>query len=146
MDITFRTANINDVFDIVELCNECFEESTKVEYAKQIFEETMNDKNQIYLVGLVNDKIVAHTKITIIPTMFEGMDTYAILNHVCVKPEYRRQNIGTKMLIECENICRENNCVQMKLWSKNFRVPAHECYKRYGFSTIEATFFEKKVK
>lgn len=145
MEIKFRKANFLDVPFIVRLCNECFDENTSLEYAERVFKETEGDKNQIYLVGEVDGQIVAHTKITLIPTMFEGMDTYAILNHVCVKPEYRRMQFGTKMLIECERICREHNCVQMKLWSKNFRMPAHACYKHYGFTTIDATFFEKKV-
>lgn len=145
MEINFRRANYDDVDAIVRLCNECFDENTSLEYAQRVFKETMDDKNQIYLVGEFNGQIVAHTKIALIPTMFEGMDTYAILNHVCVKPEYRRNKFATKMLIECEKICKENNCLEMKLWSKNFRMPAHACYKHYGFTTIEATFFEKKV-
>ena len=144
MDLLFREANYDDVEAIVNLCNECFGEKTSVDYAKEVFDKTKDDKNQIYLVGIVDGKIVAHTKIAIIPTMFEPMSTYAILNHVCVKPSCRH-NIGTKMLVECEKICKKMNCVEMKLWSKNFRIPAHECYKRYGFNVIEATFFEKKV-
>lgn len=145
MNIIFRKANFDDVEQIVELCNECFGEQTNVEYARCVFNETKDDKNQIYLVGVLDGKIVAHTKIAIIPTMFEPMSTYAILNHVCVKPNYRRHNIGTKMLVECEKICKEMNCVEVKLWSKNFRVAAHECYKHYGFNIVEAKFFEKKV-
>lgn len=145
MDLIFRKANDDDVEAIVDLCNECFGEQTNVDYARKVFDKTKDDENQIYLVGIIDGKIVAHTKIAIIPTMFEPMSTYAILNHVCVKPNYRRHNIGTKMLVECEKICKEMNCVEMKLWSKNFRIPAHECYKRYGFNVIEATFFEKKV-
>lgn len=145
MDLIFRKANYDDVEQIVDLCNECFGEQTNVGYAREVFDKTKDDENQIYLVGILDGKIVAHTRIVIIPTMFDPMRTYAILNHVCVKPDYRRHNIGTKMLIECEQICKKMNCVEMKLWSKNFRVAAHECYKHYGFNVIEATFFEKKV-
>lgn len=145
MEIVFRQADYSDVEQIVQLCNECFEENTSLDFARKVFIETSNDENQIYVVGVLDNKVVAHTKITVIPTMFEEMNTYAILNHVCVKPEYRRHNIGTKMLIECERICKEKNCVEIKLWSKNFRKPAHECYKRYGFEIIDAAFFQKKI-
>lgn len=71
VDAKFRRATIDDVKGIIALCNECFEENTSMEYATRVFEETMDDKNQIYLVGIVDGKIVAHTKITIIPTMYE---------------------------------------------------------------------------
>ncbi len=145
MDIIFRIAKVDDVESIILLCNECFEEKTSLDYALKVFNETKDDKNQIYLVGIVDGKIIAHTKITIIPTIYEKMNKYAILNHVCVKPEYRRHNIATKMLDECTNICRENGCVAMELWSNNFRVPAHECYKKYGFVVNDAKFFSKEV-
>lgn len=145
MEVNFRKATADDVEAIIKLCNECFDENTSLDYARKVFAETENDENQIYLVGLVNDEIIAHTKITIIPTIYEKMNTYSILNHVCVKPEYRRHNIGTKMLVECEKISKENNCVCMELWSNNFRQPAHECYKHYGFVVNDAKFFSKEI-
>jgi len=145
MDIIFERANYNQIEEIINLCNECFNENTSIEYAKKVFNETMNDENQIYLVGIFEEKIIAHAKITIIPTIYENMNTYSILNHICVKEEYRRHNIATKMLEECEKICKEKGCVAMELWSKNFRQAAHECYKHYGFIVEDAKFFSKKI-
>ncbi len=145
IDVSFRLANLDDVVDIITLCNECFEENTPLEYATKVFEDTMHDKNQIYLVGTVDNKIIAHTKITVIPTIYKNMNTYAILNHVCVKPEYRRHNIATQMLDEVTKICKEKDCKVMELWSNNFRVPAHSCYKKYGFKVVDAKFFSKKI-
>jgi len=145
MEVKFRKATMDDVEAIIKLCNECFEENTSIDYAKKIYKETENDENQIYLVGIANDEIIAHTKITIIPTIYEKMNTYSILNHVCVKPEYRRHNIATKMLDECERISKEKNCVAMELWSNNFRQAAHACYKNYGFVVNDAKFFSKEI-
>lgn len=145
MNIEFRRATDADIEGIIALCNECFDENTSLEYAKKVFEETKNDKNQIYIVGIMDGKIVAHTKITIIPTMYEKMNTYSILNHVCVKEEYRRHNIATKMLDVCTEISKEMGCVCVELWSNNFRVPAHACYKNYGFVVNDAKFFSKEI-
>lgn len=146
MEVKFKIATSEDVENIILLCNECFEENTDLQYAKKIFEETKDDNNQIYLIGEIDGQIVAHTKITIIPTMYGKMGTYSILNHVCVKPEFRRQNIATKMLVECEKISKEHGCVSMDLWSMNFRQPAQECYKHYGFKAKNAKFFSKEIK
>ena len=85
MKVDFKIATIDDVENIIALCNECFGENTDVEKAKEIFLKTSSDENNIYLVGIVNEKIVAHVKITIIPIMYEKMKTYCVLNHVCVK-------------------------------------------------------------
>ena len=146
MDVKFRIATFDDVEAIIALCNECFEENTSLDYAKEMFKKTESDKNQIYIVGEIEGQIIAHAKITIIPTIYENMNSYSILNHICVKPEYRRNNIGTKMINECEKISKENNCVSMELWSKNFRQAAHECYKNYGFIVEDAKFFSKDIK
>lgn len=145
MKVEFRIAEEKDIQGIVELCNECFDEITSLEYATKMFDQTKNDPNQIYIIGIADNKIIAHLKITIIPTIYEKMNTYAILNHVCVKPEYRRHNIATKMLNKTTEICKEKNCVCMELWSMNFRQAAHACYKNYGFNVDDAKFFSKKI-
>lgn len=145
MEVKFREATFDDVEGIIDLCNECFDEQTPLDYAKRVFKETEKDKNHICIVGLVDNMIIAHSKITIIPTMYEPMGTYSILNHVCVKPNYRRSHIATKLLDVCERISKENNCVCMELWSMNFRQPAHSCYKKYGFEVKDAKFFSKEV-
>ena len=114
MTLEFRRANIDDIEGIVDLCNECFEENTDSKYAKDVFQKTINDDNHIYLIGVLDNKIVAHTKITIIPTIFEGMDTYAILNHACVKSKYRRKNIATKMLVEAQKNSKRTRMCRFK--------------------------------
>lgn len=145
MDVIFKIATSDDVANIIELCNLCFFEETDLDYAKRIFEETKNDTNQIYLVGIIDGKVVSHAKITVIPTIYEKMNTYAILNHVCVHPDYRRHGIATKMLDEITRICLEHKCKTMELWSNNVRTAAHACYHHYGFHLDEAGFFSKQI-
>lgn len=145
MSVEFKIATIDDIEGIIKLCNECFNEFTDIGYAKKIFLENEHDKNQIYLIGVMDNSIVAHAKINIIPTIYEDMNTYAILNHVCVKPELRREHIGTKLLDECFRISKEKNCKCVELWSKNFRVAAHGLYHSYGFEVMDAKFFTKDI-
>lgn len=145
MNVYFKIATYEDIEGIIKLCNVCFEENTDIDNAKKIFQENVNDPNQIYLIGILDGEIVAHVKINIIPTIYENMGTYAILNHVCVKPELRREHIGTKMLDECFKIAKEHNCKCVELWSKNFRTAAHGLYHKYGFEVEDAKFFAKNV-
>lgn len=145
MKLDFFIANESHIKEIVDLCNEIFEEETNYEEALRIFKETENDKNQIYIVGVINGKVIAHAKITIIPTIYKDMNKYAILNHVCVNKEYRKHKIGTKMLLVAEILCKKHNCTSIKLWSGNQRVAAHACYKKFGFISDDSTFFSKKI-
>ena len=145
LEVIFKRLEEADLEETIELCNEIFNEVTDMDYARKVFRETAHDPNQIYLNGLVEGKIVAHTKVTIIPTIYEDMNTYAIINHFGVKEEYRRHHIAFKLLEEIIKICKEHNCKSIKLWSKNFRIPAHSCYKNFGFELLDAGFYEKEI-
>lgn len=145
MEVNFRIAKLDDVESIITLCNECFNEDTDIELAKKIFEETLDNQNDIYVIGEVNGKIVAHSKVTIIKTIYNPMGIYSILNHVCVKPDYRRHGIATKMLDMITDICKERGCNKMELWSNNVRTAAHACYYHYGFNLDDAGFFSKQI-
>ena len=145
MKIKFRLMGGGDLKEVIKLCNECFDENTSFSYAKKIYKQNRRDKRQVYIVGEVDGKIVAHAKVQVIPTIYEEMNTYAILNHVCVKPDMRRVHIGTKLLDACFKVAKQHKCKKVELWSKNFRVAAHALYHKYGFEVIDAKFFEKEV-
>ena len=145
MQPKFRVAKEEDVKGIVALCNEVFEEDTSLVEAERLFREMRSDKNQIHLVGELDGRIVAFAKVTIVPTISAELGTYAILNHVCVSPQMRRGGIGTRLLEACFAVAKCYNCKSVKLWSKNFRQPAHAMYKKYGFEVVDAKFFEKEV-
>lgn len=145
MNLEFREATFSDIEKIIKLTNECFNENTDLKYAQKIYNENKNDKNQIYIVGVIENKVVAHAKINIIPTMYEPMGTYAILNHICVDLNFRRNYIGTSLLDVCFKVAKERNCKSVSLWSKNFRDAAHGLYHKYGFKVVDAKFFEKNI-
>ena len=146
MGVHFRLAKLEDINELVALMNECFDENTSVDYARKVFLETEKDPNQIHLIGIIDDQIVAYAKITIIPCISSPMETFAILNHVCVKPEFRREHIGTKLLEECERIAGEHGANKLELWSANFREAAHALYKKFGFTIFDGPFFQKEIK
>lgn len=145
MEVTFRPATAADLEDIIALTNECFDENTPLEYAQKIWAENEHDHNQIYLNGYLGAQLVAHVKISIIPTIYEDMNTFAILNHVCVKPDQRRHHLGTKLLDATFALCKERGVKTVELWSKNFREAAHALYQKYGFEVVDAKFFAKEV-
>lgn len=145
MEVRFKIAEERDIEGIIQLCNACFNEDTPLEYAKAVFQKTKDTGRDFYIAGVVGEEVIAHAKITIVETMYQPMMTYAILNHVCVKPDYRRFKIATHMLTEIENVCKKKGCVKMELWSNNVRVAAHACYKRFGFTLDDAGFFSKII-
>ncbi len=146
MEVAFREMKKKDVSEVVALCNEVFKEETSLEYAMKTYKKHRKDPNSIYIVGVVNGKIVSHLKITIINTIYENMNTYSILNHVGVKEDYRRNGIATKMLDVAFKISKERGCKKVELWSNNVRTAAHACYYNYGFELDDAGFFSMSIK
>lgn len=144
MEVKFMIADVSKIRGIVDLCNECFDEETNYDEAIQLFNE-YKDRNQIYIIGEYEGKIIAHTRIAVVPTIFKDMNTFAILNHVCVKPEFRKHHIATKMLEVVREVCKNHGCTAMKLWSRNYRIPAHTCYKSFGFVADDSTFFSIEI-
>ncbi len=145
MEVIFKTMEEKDIPATLELCDLCFNEKNDYEYAHKVYLETMHDENNIYINGEVDGKIIAHAKLTIIRTIYKPMETYGMLNHICVHPDYRRHHIATYLLDILFKIAKEKNCVEVDLWSKNFREAAHACYKKYGFELLEAGFFSKEL-
>lgn len=145
MKLKIRRMTLDDLAETIKLCNLCFEEKTRLDYAKKRYLKGLVDQNQIYIVATIDDKIIAHMRLQIIETMYESMGSYAMINHVCVHPEYRRHQIATKMLNFASKICKDKGCKTMTLWSKNKRTAAHACYLNYGFSIEDAKFFIKEL-
>ena len=152
MAIIFRNAVETDVPEIIDLCNESFNENTSVEYAMQAFEQSKNNPCDIYIVGVneENGEIVSHVKVTIVTTMFEGMGNFGLCNHVCVKPTYRGQKICASMIDYVRMVCAARYCGSIRLWSSNFREAAHRSYINNGFEPQDVTVFfsdlESKIK
>lgn len=146
VNVTFRKMKKKDIPAVISLCNECFNEETSLTYALKTYKNHRKDPRNTYLVGMVDGKIVSHLKITIVPTIYERMNTYAILNHVCVKEEFRRHNVATRMLDEAVKIALDMGCKKVELWSNNVRTAAHACYYKYGFTLDDAGFFEKQIR
>lgn len=145
MEVKFREASFGDVSNLIKLCNECFEENTDLVRAQKLFLKTQDDDSQIYLVGVCNGEIVAHAKITIVYTIYEKTDVFALLSHVCVKESFRGCGIATKLLEKCESISKTKGCTEIRLWSTNFRQAAHACYRKCGYIAADAHCFYKKI-
>lgn len=143
MEIIFKELELKELEETLNLCNRCFDEQNNYEYAKKLFLE--KSENDIYINGLYNGKVIAHTKVTIIKTMYQPMKSYAMINHLCVDKEFRRHHIASHLLDVIFKVAKERHCVEVVLWSKNFRTAAHSCYKNYGFKLLEAGFFSKEV-
>ena len=145
MDVEYKIMYFSELARTVSLCNLCFEENTKIEEAEEIYKNQKGSDKDIYLIGILNSEVVASLKITIVETIYKGLGTYAILNHICVQPDYRRQKIGTNLLSEAFRICRLKDVHAVSLWSLTTRHEAHLFYDSLGFSKDEAKFFIKSI-
>lgn len=69
----------------------------------------------------------------------------AYITYVEVDEAYRKRGIGKQLVQKVEELCEEWNCSAIELTSANFRVGAHEFYKRLGFTVKQTTVFIKEM-
>lgn len=133
MDIVIRKYNSSDIDSLNVLLKECYG-ITKVN----------NDTNNIELVADYNNEIVGFLTINLLHDSVKNTK-YCNINYVCVKKEYRNNDIATRMLEEVFNICRNLDIKCIELTSKSSRIEAHGLYEKVGFIKRDTDVFRKEI-
>ena len=96
------------------------------------------------LVAEVDDTVVGYLLVTKILNPVEN-SKYFLVDYVCVKEEYRGNNIGKKLLEKVEYIGKQEKIVYIQMTSSRFRVSAHKLYINMGYEIRESDIFRKVI-
>jgi ribosomal protein S18 acetylase RimI-like enzyme len=110
---------------------------------KTVYENGINNENQIYICAETEDRMVGFCSLTIVNS-FLASGKLAYIDELIVDRNFRRKGIGLLLLSEIERIAKEKYCNQIELVSAFHRENAHLFYERYGFNK-EAFLFTKKL-
>lgn len=67
------------------------------------------------------------------------------INSLCIHPNYRNKHLGSKLLEECINICKNHNCNYINLTSNSKRIVANNLYLSHDFQRINTQIFKKDL-
>jgi len=138
-DLTFIQELNNTLFDL-EYKN--FDDTLKTGWpmgneGKEYFEDMI--KNKIVFVAQLKEKIVGYLAGSICEQISYITETFAELDNMCIDEEYRRFGIGTLLIQEFKNYCRDKNIQNIKVTASAKNNNAIQFYIKNGFEDYNVT-------
>lgn len=116
------------------------------EQVDAVWNQIMNDSNQLYFGGFVDDRLVSACNASVIPNLTRGGRPYAVVENVVTHADRRRQGVGTAVMKRLLDECTHRGCYKIVLMSSVSRTDAHQFYELLGFDKTSKQAFILKVK
>jgi ribosomal protein S18 acetylase RimI-like enzyme len=113
--------------DIIGIEEKCFKPSWHQK--KEDFIRYAKKSNSKFSIAVIHDEAVGYLQIT-------ASDNLGYLGRVAVSPAYQRNGIGTQFTHDAMKWFEEHNVKNIRLRSPLTDHPAHNLYKKFGFSEI----------
>lgn len=124
-EIIFRKMTVNDVDAVSEIEIKSF----VMPWKRDTFFEVARRKNTVYIVGELDEKIVAYAGAWLAFNEAEVMS-------VAVLPEYRGRGIGTKLFGELLKNCKQRGANAVTLEVRPSNTAAIKIYESFGLKSV----------
>jgi ribosomal protein S18 acetylase RimI-like enzyme len=139
-NVTFRTAVIDDLPDIVRLLADDFLGAKREEYADPLpesyvraFEEIDADENNYLIVAEMDGNVAGTLQLTLTPSISFRGGKRATVESVRVDERSRGKGIGREMMLWAIALAKQKCCISMQLTTNADRTDAHRFYEQLGF-------------
>lgn len=108
----------------------------KSNYQKALtnYKKMYNNPNYHNIVAKLDGKIVGSTTIIINYDIVEELKPFLTVWNFGVHKNYKRKNIGTKMMDYIYDFAKQNDCSFIALLAEKTNVPAQKFYENVGFN------------
>ena len=127
LDIEIREFEKKYLDDVIKIEAKCFKPSWHQK--KEDFLKQANKPLSLFSVAVSQEKAVGYLQIT-------AFDNLGYLGRVAVSPGYQGNGIGTKFTLKAMKWFEKNNVKNVRLRSPLADLPAHNLYRKFGFSEI----------
>jgi ribosomal protein S18 acetylase RimI-like enzyme len=105
---------------------------------KKDIEMKLKVQSDLFFVGTISGRIVA--------TVMTGYDGHrGWIYYLAVDPDYRRQQIGRRMMIHAESALKKRGCPKINLQVRTSNQAVISFYERLGFSNDDVIGLGKKL-
>lgn len=142
-----RLCTGNDLQGVLQLYRELRPGDPKIppEHARQIWHNLLDNPQVKIVVADIGGTLAASCQLSINPTITNGGRPFGIIEHVITANEYRRRNLGQKVLEQALTFAWHADCYKVMLLSGEGREAAHKLYQKVGFKgDIEKGFVDRK--
>lgn len=153
MKIDIRKANMNDLIHIQKLNNSLFDlEYNNYDSTLKLgwpFEKDGEEyfinriKNNLIFVAEINGKIVGYLAGSILEEISYTIETFAELDNMCIDTNYRGYGIGSKLIDEFKNYCKNLGIENIKVTAYAQNKQAINFYMKNGFQDYNTTLIFK---
>lgn len=126
MEYKIVSAEEKHLSQLEELEKQCF----SVPWTKEQIKSQLRDKNHEFIVAESNDGEVLGY-VGLIYVLDEGD-----ISNVAVKPQYRREHLGTALISELMKIAENLGIVSISLEVRETNIPAQKLYSNFGFEPV----------
>ena len=149
--INFRKAEISDINSILDLNNDLCKFEMEEGFDNYIKDWSISDESREYFLDLIKNQfvIVAEEDEKIVGYLAgsineEGAYSYyegktAELQNMFILNDYRKFGIGSKLINDFENWCKENQVKRMMVTASIDNESAQCFYRKNGFKNINIT-------
>ena len=120
--LAIRRMRVEDVAPVAELERQTFSDA----WSEKSLQETLEQKQTILLTAFDDKKLIGY--VILYYVLEEGE-----IARIAVAPEYRRQGVGARLLLELENLCIDNGISKLLLDVRESNVSAYAFYEDHGF-------------
>lgn len=121
-NLEIREFNINDIEELYEVELTSFTDP----WSKESFKDELNNEIAHYLVGSINNKVVAYIGAWFI------LDEAHVTN-VAVKSDFRRQKIAKQLITAFIVLAKKHQITSITLEVRASNIPAQSLYQQFGF-------------
>lgn len=153
MKINIRKANLNDLIYIQNLNNLLFDlEYNNYDSTLKLgwpFEKDGEEyfidkiKNNLIFVAEINGKIVGYLACSILEEISYSIETFAELENMYIDTNYRGYGIGSKLIDEFKNYCKNIGIENIKVTAYSENKQAINFYMKNGFQDYNTTLIFK---
>ncbi len=126
MEYKIVSAEEKHLSQLEELEKQCF----SVPWTKEQIKSQLRDKNHEFIVAESNEGEVLGY-VGLIYVLDEGD-----ISNVAVKPQYRREHLGTALISELMKIAENLGIVSISLEVRETNIPAQKLYSNFGFEPV----------
>ena len=120
--LTIRRMKESDIPEVARLEKEIFPDP----WSEGAISETFEQEQTLLLVAYEDRKLIGYLILYFV--LEEGE-----IARIAVIPEYRRQGVGARMLLELEDLCEDNGITKLLLDVRESNETAISFYTSYGF-------------
>ena len=141
MDCIIRIAKATDASDLLIL-NEKF--NGKQNITVEMIELSLKSKNgEDVFVAVVDEKVIGFC-CTRIYSSFCYSVRYAEINEIYVDDSFQHKGIGTALLTYAEEYLKDNNIVNIQLFTGGENFSAQTFYEKNGYEKTNEIMYRKK--